>query len=112
MFQNKPSASSFDSEDPKLKRRLFTPEEDALLFRVMVENPFLNWMTVASHLHGRTPRQCRDRWANYLSPDNKNGPWTELEDEMLIAKFHELGAHWTTIAKFFEGRSESNVKNR
>jgi hypothetical protein len=98
--------------DPKQRRRLFTSEEDALLCRIMFERTFSTWIEVAAYLPGRSARQCRDRWANYLCPYNKNAPWTEEEDALLMAKVEELGCRWTTISKSFDGRSENNVKNR
>ena len=97
---------------PKKIRKLFSAEEDALLSRIMFEQPFTTWIAVAAQIPGRSARQCRDRWANYLSPENKNGPWTQEEDRLLTDKFREFGPQWTTIAKFFDGRSENNVKNR
>jgi hypothetical protein len=96
----------------KPMRRLFTPEEDALLAQIVAHQEFTTWICVAAQMLGRTARQCRDRWTNYLCPVNKNSPWTRTEDALLIQKFAELGPHWATIAKFFDGRSENNVKNR
>ena len=93
-------------------RKLFSPQEDALLTKIMYQQPFETWIAVAEHLPGRTARQCRDRWVNYLSPSNKNGPWTTEEDQLLTEKYIEHGPQWTTISKFFDGRSENNVKNR
>jgi hypothetical protein len=98
--------------DPQQRRRLFTSEEDALLCRLMFERHFSTWIEVAAYLPGRSARQCRDRWANYLCPYNKNAAWTEDEDALLVEKVKELGCRWTTIAKSFDGRSENNVKNR
>lgn len=87
-------------------------EEDNLLLKIMIEQQFTTWIAVAEQIPGRTARQCRDRWTNYLSPQNKNGPWTAEEDQLLIEKFRQHGPQWTLIAKFFNGRSENNVKNR
>ncbi|KAH0793086.1 Myb-like DNA-binding domain containing protein [Histomonas meleagridis] len=78
----------------------------------MFEQPFVTWLAVALQIPGRTARQCRDRWTNYLSPQNKNAPWTVEEDNLLAQKYLELGSQWTIIAKYFDGRSENNVKNR
>ena len=105
------------NRDPTAKtgkkiRKLFSPQEDALLTQIMYKQPFETWSAVAEQLPGRTARQCRDRWVNYLSPSNKNGPWTHEEDQLLAEKYIEHGPQWTTIAKFFDGRSENNVKNR
>lgn len=99
-------------QKPKKIRKLFSAEEDALLSHIMFEQTFTTWIAVAAQIPGRSARQCRDRWANYLSPENKNGPWTPEEDEQLAEKYAELGPQWTTIAKYFDGRSENNVKNR
>ena len=97
---------------PKKIRKLFSAEEDQLLSRIMFEQPFTTWIAVAAQIPGRSARQCRDRWANYLSPENKNGPWLPEEDKLLTEKYREMGPQWTMIAKFFDGRSENNVKNR
>lgn len=83
-----------------------------MLTKIMYQQPFETWIAVAEQLPGRTARQCRDRWVNYLSPSNKNGPWSHEEDQLLAEKYIEHGPQWTTIAKFFDGRSENNVKNR
>lgn len=99
-------------QKPKKIRKLFSPQEDAILSQIMFQEPFQTWIAVAEKLPGRTARQCRDRWVNYLSPTNKNGPWTHEEDKLLADKYLEHGPQWTTIAKFFDGRSENNVKNR
>jgi len=97
---------------PKKIRKLFSPQEDALLSQIMYQQPFQTWIAVADQLPGRTARQCRDRWVNYLSPSNKNGPWSHEEDKLLAEKYLEYGPQWTTIAHYFDGRSENNVKNR
>lgn len=93
-------------------RRPFTIEEDARLMEIMNNQEFLSWDHVASLMCGRTTRQCRERWVNYLSPDIRNDPWTEDEDELLLSKINEIGRCWSNIGKFFNGRSENDVKNR
>jgi hypothetical protein len=98
--------------DSKPKRRLFTPEEDTLLCLAVQDHRLTTWIEIATRIRGRTARQCRDRWANYLCPQNKNAAWTTAEDELLLSRFLEIGPHWSAIAKFFDGRSENNVKNR
>jgi hypothetical protein len=103
------ASALFDS--PK-KRRLFSADEDLMLRRLMAEHRFSTWNAISALMPRRSARQCRDRWANYLCPENKNAPWTDAEDDLLVAKFQELGPRWTTISKCFDGRSENNVKNR
>jgi hypothetical protein len=91
-------------------RRPFGTDEDARLIQlVKVCN---GWEAVASQMWGRTARQCRERWANYLKPSVQNGPWTETEDHLLLFKINELGRCWSVISNFFPQRSENDIKNR
>lgn len=93
-------------------RRPFTVEEDAKLLDIMIKLQFVNWEQVSAHLPGRTSRQCRERWVNYLNPSIRTDPWNEEEDTLLLQKVNELGRCWSNIGKFFNGRSENDVKNR
>jgi len=94
------------------KRKIFTPEEDEKLKEIMNTVEFSNWDKVAAIIGTRTSRQCRDRWMNYLSPDNNHDPWTSDEDAQIIQKVMELGKRWSYISKFFPGRSDNAIKNR
>ncbi|EAY15029.1 Myb-like DNA-binding domain containing protein [Trichomonas vaginalis G3] len=60
----------------------------------------------------RNPRQCRDRYTKYLSPDLNKNPWTPEEDALLISKYHEIGAKWVKMSKFFNNRTDYSLKNR
>jgi hypothetical protein len=93
-------------------RHPFTPEEDACLIRTVESRRFPGWPSIATQLPGRTPRQCRERWSNYLSPAIWSGPWTDREDQLLIAGINRLGRAWSTLAASFGGRSENDIKNR
>lgn len=94
------------------RRRVFTTEEDQLIADLVSSQQFTNWHEVAQKLHGRTARQCRDRWTNYLSPSNSFAPWTHEEDELIVEKVNEIGTKWSIIAKFIKGRSDNTIKNR
>jgi hypothetical protein len=93
-------------------RQPFHPAEDALLMQVLSAERFQNWECVAEQLPGRTARQCRERWANYLCPQVRTGPWTRDEDDLLIAQLAQLGHAWTAISRCFHGRSDNDIKNR
>jgi hypothetical protein len=61
---------------------------------------------------GRTARQCRDRYKNYLMESLVNAPWSPEEDAILLDRFQLLGPKWVEIGKLLHGRSGNNVKNR
>jgi hypothetical protein len=87
-------------------------QEDEQLRELVTELGINNWAEVAARLGTRSARQCRERFRNYLSPNLRNGQWTEAEDQLLREKFLEYGAKWSLIVAFFPSRSEVNLKNR
>lgn len=99
-------------DDLSLYRTKFSAAEDELLRKTVQKFGPRKWNSIAKHIPGRTARQCRDRFQNYLSPDLINGPWTQEEDQLLIQKVNEFGPYWSKINKFFVGRSPNNIKNR
>lgn len=82
------------------------------MVRVVQALDRIDWDFVAAQLPGRSSRQCRERWVNYLSPYIRHDPWNEKEDRELVEKVNEVGHSWSTIGKCFNGRSENDVKNR
>jgi hypothetical protein len=90
----------------------FNAAEDKLLFDAVRMFGYANWHRIAMLIPGRSARQCRERWTNYLSPDLFNGEWTPNDDRMLRAKYDEMGPKWVVIARFFPGRSKNSVRNR
>lgn len=96
----------------KTKRQMFTTEEDEKLKKLVAEFGTGNWRIISDHLPNRTPRQCRERYRNYLAPEIVNGTWTVEEDQLLRMKFQEYGPKWAIISNFFPTRSEINIKNR
>jgi hypothetical protein len=107
-YQERPLMCSHHPH-PKTK---FAPGEDLLLTGAVHTLGTSDWRQIAAAVPGRNPRQCRERWFNYLSPDVRNGPWTTDEDQLLLSRYHEFGPAWKRIATFFDGRTEINVKSR
>ena len=99
-------------ETPHRTNRKFTAQEDAVLKKLVHEMGENCWPDLASKMKGRNARQCHDRWFNYLSPKINNSPWTPEEDKLILEKYQEYGPHWVKIAKFLNGRSGNNIKNR
>jgi hypothetical protein len=61
---------------------------------------------------GRTPRQCRHRYYNYLVDSHQYSAWTDAEEKLIFDKFQEVGPKWVQIAGFLCGRTGNDVKNR
>ena len=96
----------------KKARSKFTHEEDEKLKQLVENLGNDDWVSISNKMSGRNPRQCRDRWNNYLSPNVVNGPWTKEEEQLLQEKFEEFGPSWKCIATFFPTRTAINVKSR
>ncbi|EAX92006.1 Myb-like DNA-binding domain containing protein [Trichomonas vaginalis G3] len=93
-------------------RRRFTQKEDDLLRELAKDKKNKTWEEIAQYLPGRTTCQCRDRYNQYLYTTVISKPWTKEEDELIIEKYKEFGAHWVKIALHLPGRSGTNIKNR
>lgn len=94
---------------PKSK---FTSEEDTKLKQLVNQFGINNWNQISSNMAHRNPRQCKERWFNYLSPLIRKSPWSTDEDELLERKVKEIGPKWVKIAKFFPMRTDIQLKNR
>ncbi|KAA0173087.1 hypothetical protein FNF27_05436 [Cafeteria roenbergensis] len=96
---------------PGLRKGQWTAEEDEALRRSVAKG-MANWGAVARDVPGRTAKQCRERWGNYLAPNVVQGGWTGAEDLLLLERHRDLGRKWATIARAIKGRSENSVKLR
>ena len=106
--------SSDDGTAPtaQVVKGAWSAEEDELLLRAIEANGTRKWSVLASHLPGRTGKQCRERWHNQLNPDISKSPWTEEEDRIIIREYAKFGARWADIAAVLTGRTDNAVKNR
>jgi hypothetical protein len=93
-------------------RRRFTHEEDEQLFKLVGQFGVNSWSIIAAGIPNRTVRQCRDRWRHYLSVPTHRSPWTAEEDARLSQKVDEVGLKWVELSKFFQNRSDLDVKRR
>ncbi|KAF3440598.1 hypothetical protein FNV43_RR18882 [Rhamnella rubrinervis] len=87
------------------------PAEDEKLRQLVDRYGPQNWNFIAEHLEGRSGKSCRLRWYNQLDPNINKKPFTEEEEEKLLAAHGIYGNKWACIAKYFQGRTDNAVKN-
>ena len=105
------SMSGAQGRKPHPKSK-FSPEEDIVLNRLVFQFGQSDWNLIARFMPDRNPRQCRERWMKYLSPTNRFEPFRPEEDELLRRLYRQFGAKWVKISRFFQRRTDIQVKNR
>jgi hypothetical protein len=101
------------SENPTLKKGMFSAEEDALLQQAVSKYGVGAWKLVSLCLPGRSDSACRERYRNALDPSvhHKQG-WTAEEDELLCKLVQAHGKRWAVVAESMHGRNDYAVRKR
>eukprot|EP00956_Cyclotella_meneghiniana_P011585 scaffold16276_cov49-Cyclotella_meneghiniana.AAC.5 len=95
-------------------------DEDAAVLHAIAQSAkpvsayYFNWTDIAHQLPGRSGKQIRDRWINYLNPALNRLPFSPEDDLRLWEGHKKLRSRWTEISVevFNSTRSENHIKNR
>ena len=94
----------------------WTKNEDIFLRKLVKKFPN-NWILVAERLEKaqgnndqpKTAIDCSRRFAALKK--QKDSPWTDNENDLLLKLVTEKGCHWKLFEKYFEDRDKDKIRH-
>tara|TARA_B100000780_G_C20999327_1_gene399796 strand:+ start:13 stop:753 length:741 start_codon:yes stop_codon:yes gene_type:complete len=98
--------------------KYWTTAEDNKLTKIVTKLEGKNWKQIALESFpdkSRSDIQCLHRWKKVLKPGLKKGPWTPVEDDLVLKAVLKLGIQhvkWSNVAALVNGRLGKQVRER
>ncbi|MBA0875180.1 hypothetical protein Goshw_027541 [Gossypium schwendimanii] len=109
MMRKPNNGSTITTTNNKLRKGLWSPDEDDKLINYMLTNGQGCWSDVARNAGlQRCGKSCRLRWINYLRPDLKRGAISPEEEELIVHLHSILGNRLKNSSPNTTGSSTSN----
>ncbi|KAL8560788.1 CDC5 cell division cycle 5-like protein [Nucella lapillus] len=94
-----------------IKGDVWRNTEDEILKAAVMKYGKNQWARIASLLHRKSAKQCKDRWFEWLDPSIKKTEWSRAEDEKLLHLAKLMPTQWRTIAPIV-GRTAAQCLER
>ena len=76
------------------KRKKFTSTEDSMIKKLVKIHGTKDWTKISKEIEGRSAKECKGRWINYLSPDITINPsdrnkFKSIMNKCIFQEFNE-----------------------
>ncbi|KAM7205886.1 hypothetical protein V8F33_000716 [Rhypophila sp. PSN 637] len=82
------------------------------LTTLFTDSGSIDWQEVATHLNGRTNKDCRKRWVHALRIEVTKGPWSQDEDKRLEDGVGLYGCKWNKVSEVVGTRQADQCSRR